>query len=550
VVKVSDLLHTLDELAPFSLAESWDNCGLLVGDEDAPVVKLLVALELTRAVLDEAVARGFDSVLTHHPVVFNPMRRLVESEEKGALIRSVVRAGINVISCHTNLDAARGGLADRVADVLGLTEITPLEMADAGWLKFVGFIPPESLAAVSEAVFAAGAGVIGTYTGCAFAGEGAGWFRPQVGSRPAVGRVGETERVSEIRWETVVPCGRIDAVIRAYVAAHPYEEPAFDVHVVEDRLARVGLGRVGRLVVPLSVEAVADRLAGALGLEPPLVGGATEKTVATVAVLPGSGRSLLEQAARMADAFVTGDLAYHDADRAEELGLAVISVPHGELEWAAMRQWLDGAQPSLTREGVVVALSQAWRSAWRRADMEAVPSGCTAPGPRRVHLWIDGGSRGNPGPSAIGVVLKDDAGTTLEEVGKTIGDGTNNAAEYQALLEGLSLARKYGAAEVEINSDSELLVKQMLGEYRVKNEALRLLFAEAKRRAGEFASCAIRHVPRNDNARADELVNQALDAAGGKSWSNGGTRKSATGTTKSAGGTSGGTSGTATPGLF
>lgn len=529
-MRVSDLLDILDELAPFSLAESWDNCGLLVGDKGACVGRLLVTLELSRAVLDEAAAGGFDTVLTHHPAIFSPVSRLVESEGRGALIRAAVRAGMNVISCHTNLDAARGGLADCVAEVLGLGDTTPLQMCDPGWCKFVGFIPPESLAAVSEAVFSAGAGVIGTYSGCAFAVDGTGWFQPGDGSCPTSGRVGERERVHEIRWETVVPRHRLDAVIGAYVSAHPYEEPAFDVHVVEDRLPRVGLGRVGRLATPLSVEDVAARLVAGFDLEPPLLAGAKETNVTTVAVLPGSGRSLLEQAARRADAFVTGDLTYHDADRAEELGLAVVAVPHGDLEWAAMKRWLDGARPALTADGIVVALSEAWSSPWRQAGRR-VPSSCASaelvPGPEaatnpnvrrsgRMHVWIDGGSRGNPGPSAIGVVLKDDAGITVEEVGQTIEHGTNNVAEYRALLEGLRLAREHGATEVEINSDSELLVKQMLGEYRVRNEALRVLFAEAKRQANEFGSCAIRHIPRHENARADELVNQALDATAGK----------------------------------
>jgi ribonuclease HI len=472
-----------------------------------------------------------------------------------------VRGGVNVVSCHTNLDSARGGLADIAAQALGLTEVRPLVFADTGWRKFVGFVPPEELEAVSRAVFAAGAGTVGDYTGCAYVAQGQGWFKPEAGSRPAVGRVAESERVPEVRLETVVPHGLLDSVVRAYVAAHPYEEPAFDVYPVEDRLPREGLGRVGHLERPLPVEQLALRAAEMFGLEPPLCGGRTGRDVSRVAVLPGSGHSVLVHAARVADAFVTGDLSYHDADQAEELGLALISLPHGELEWAAMKHWVE----RLRGEGGVGAdihLSHAWAPPWHRAGLNhetsskagaASSSDEDADAERRkvarasrkdgsvkgasgcLHLWIDGGSRGNPGPSAIGVVLKDEAGKTLEEVGRTIAPGTNNAAEYQALLEGLDLAARYGGAQVEVNSDSELLVKQMRGEYRVKNEGLREFYAEAKMRASGFARCSIRHVVREENVRADELVNAALDTAAGKKV---GTKAR------------GGSSGSAFPGLF
>jgi ribonuclease HI len=134
-----------------------------------------------------------------------------------------------------------------------------------------------------------------------------------------------------------------------------------------------------------------------------------------------------------------------------------------------------------------------------------------------VTLWIDGGSRGNPGPSAIGVVVKDAEGSLLEEVGRTIGVGTNNAAEYAALIEGLDAAWRHGAGEVDVLSDSELLVKQMNGEYRVKNEGLKDLYAAAKEKAAAFGKLRVRHIPREENAHADALVNGALDDEGGGS---------------------------------
>jgi dinuclear metal center YbgI/SA1388 family protein len=536
---VSELLRILDKLAPFSLAEPWDNCGLLVGDESAPVVRVLVTLELTDAVLREAADGRCDTVLTHHPVLFSPVRRLVESEGQGRLLLDAIRAGVNLIACHTNLDAAPGGIAEIVGEALGLKNMAPLRMASAGWCKFVGFVPEEALPRVAEAVFATGAGVIGDYSDCAYALQGQGWFKPGAGANPVVGKAQKAERVSEVRWETVILRSRLDEAIRAFVNAHPYEEPAFDVYPVEDRLFRAGLGRVGELNSPMTVGALALRAADAFGLPAPTIGGDTGRLAHRVAVLPGSGRSLLAEAADVADAFVTGDLSYHDSEQARDLGLALVELPHGELEWWAMRRWADLLGGELFSSGVAISLAEAWRAPWecagsqgdagstvttptpKAASTVSLPRAVaqpieTAPAPVKVTLWIDGGSRGNPGPSAIGVVLKAEGGYLLEEIGRTIGNGTNNVAEYTALLEGLDLASRHGAREVQVLSDSELLVKQMRGEYKVKNEGLKALFAEAKLRTTTFQRVELRHVPREENTRADALANEALDEAAGK----------------------------------
>ena len=331
----------------------------------------------------------------------------------------------------------------------------------------------------------------------------------------------------------MVPRERVASVIAAYVAAHPYEEPAFDVYPVENRRPRAGLGRVGVLDGRITVQELAVRLVDKLKVPEPAVAGRLDQPVGRVAVLPGSGRSLLAEAAKVADVFITGDLSYHDAETASELGIALVSVGHGDLEWAAMKVWIPRLREVLEPHGVEVETSRAWRPAWRsggsheggvsglavararstrRADMpsEERPS-------KRMTVWIDGGSRGNPGPSAIGVVLRGEGGELVEEVGRTIGVATNNVAEYRALLEGLDMASRHGARRIEIFSDSELLVKQMRGEYRVKNEGLRGLFAEAKLRLEGFDQATIRHVPREENALADALVNQALDDAAGAS---------------------------------
>lgn len=362
---IADLLDVLERMAPSYLAESWDNSGLQVGDEAASVRSVLVALELTDGVLGEAVCGGHDTIVTHHPLLFSPVRSLVESHPRERLLRDLVARDVNLIACHTNLDAAPGGLAEIAAGALGLGGQTPMIEAAAGWFKFVAFIPREAVDGVAAAVFAAGAGGIGKYSECAFAGDGTGWFTPGMGSDPAVGELSRPERTAEIRWETVAPKARVSAVVRAFVGAHPYEEPAFDLYPVEDLLPRVGLGRIGSLPREMSLRSLAEKVA--LVYASPSVSwtGDGDAMVRRVGVMPGSGRGSLESAAGKCDVLVTGDLSYHDAERAAEKGLALIDVPHGDLEWWALKQWVSELQRELVGSAVSIVLSEAWQVPWR-----------------------------------------------------------------------------------------------------------------------------------------------------------------------------------------
>jgi dinuclear metal center YbgI/SA1388 family protein len=552
----ADLEAVLEKLAPRALAEPEDNCGLLVGDRDAPVGRVLVALELTEPVLAEAVAGSYDAVLTHHPLLFSPLRSVVESRPRERMVRELVRGNMNLFANHTNLDSSEGGLGSIAAEALGLTDAVPLRRSPAGWSKFVGFVPLEAAEKVAAAVFAAGAGSIGEYEGCAFSGEGKGWFTPGPDAHPAVGQLSIPERASEIRWETVVPRNRLGAVITAYVAAHPYEEPAFDVYPVDDVHSRAGLGRVGTLTRPVALAELAGRVAKLFELTTCTWSGDGARLVRRVAVVPGSGRSLMSEAAGV-DVLITGDLGYHDAERAADSEMAVIDAPHGELEWSCMRRWVETLRAELAGSGVEVDTSKTWRSPWNSAGEAAPPAARPAPktmassvsvdqsktaptavasqarpatpeavaspgvspsvdgaaAPRRLRLRVDGGSRGNPGPGAVGAVLEDENGQIVDSLGRTIGVCTNNVAEYKALLAGLELAAKAGAEYLEILADSELLVKQVRGEYKVKNEGLKPLHREAVERLRQFPRAAIRHVPRAQNAEADRLVNKALDEA-------------------------------------
>lgn len=534
---VEDLERVIESLAPRALAEPWDNVGLLVGRRGTEVRKVLVALDLTGDVVVEAVTGEYQAVLTHHPLIFAPLKRITDRDRVGIFVTQLIAADVALFACHTNLDAAPGGLNDLVARELGLADLWPLVRMSAGVKKLVGFVPEAALEEVSRAVFAAGAGRIGEYEGCAFHVPGEGTFVPGPDSHPAVGSPGARERIPEVRFETVVPAGRTAPVVQAFIDAHPYEEPAFDVYPVEDVITSGGQGRVGRTRTQISLLSLAETAAEVFGLGHACFAGDPERVIDTVAVVTGSGSSLMEAAAGVADAFVTGDLKYHDADRAAALGLALLQIPHDHLETWAMARWAEGLGARLSGDGVVVDFSARGRSPWRSAkpvshdgepdgvarlfDLEE--AGGDAP-ERSVEVLVgtvaadglfllrtDGASRGNPGPGAIGVVLEDEDGNVLEEVGARIGTATNNQAEYQALLTGLETALDRGVSRVRILSDSELLVRQLRQEYKVKNEHLKELYLQARSLFQRFERVEVKHVPREQNARADELANQALD---------------------------------------
>ena len=561
---VAELSRTLDGLAPRALAESWDNVGLQVGRDDWPVAHILVALEAGPAVVEEAIRQPGGALVVHHPLIFKTLSRVTSRSRVEELALRLLESRTALFALHTNLDGAPGGLCEIAAAALELQEVRPLQRPAAGWKKLVGFIPEENLEAVSRAVVAAGAGDIGDYSGCAFGASGQGSFLPREGADPYLGRVGQPELAAEVRWETVVPERQLPAVLDAYLAAHPYEEPAFDLYPLDNVLTAGGQGRVGELTVPLSLEQLAARVARAVDLPHVSFAGIAETPVRRVAVVTGSGAGLIEAALGRADVLITGDLKYHDAERALDQGLSLINIPHEAFERWAMRRWAERLTAAIPDPGVEVRFSETSTSPWRMAraeSQESEPSAKerqagaeTPPRPRRrdsarvlpialfekddVHeeqpveppakppveppkpkakedfhdLWTDGGSRGNPGPGAIGVVLQDGVGQTVAEVSRAIGSVTNNVAEYRALTQGLELALEHEVSRLRVWMDSELIVKQLRGEYRVKNEQLKELYQEARGLMGRFDRIEVKHVPRSENARADALVNEALDA--------------------------------------
>jgi dinuclear metal center YbgI/SA1388 family protein len=340
-----ELLAVLEDWFDPRWAEPWDAVGLVCGDRDDTVERVLLAVDPVPATVAEAVDAGVQLLVTHHPLLLTAVHGVPADHPKGALVHRMIRAGVAHYVAHTNADRARPGVSDALAERLGLAGLRPLDpLPEPPLDKLVVFVPHEAADRLIDALAAAGAGRLGDYERCAWTTQGTGTFRPLAGANPAVGTVGDIELVPETRVEMIVPAGSRPGVVAALRAAHPYEEPAFDLLPVVPLPGPRGGGRIGELpeAVPL-----AEFVARAAAVLPPTAWGVRaagdpQRLVRTVAVCGGSGGSYVEDARRAgADVFLTADLKHHAVVEAVTErgagGMALVDAAH----WATEAPWLD-----------------------------------------------------------------------------------------------------------------------------------------------------------------------------------------------------------------
>ncbi|RNC72647.1 MAG: Nif3-like dinuclear metal center hexameric protein [Desulfuromonadales bacterium] len=327
--KISDILGIINKIAPPTLAEEWDNVGLMVGDPAATVSRIMVSLDGTRDSVEAAIADGCQLLLTHHPFIFHPLKRISSADPTGSLVLKAAACGLAVISLHTNFDVAEGGMNDILAERLEIGNCQPLRVtATEDLVKLAVFVPKGHEEKVLEALFRFSLN-IGSYSDCSFHCAGTGTFRPHDGARPFIGQVGTREYVEEIRIEVLLQKRDLSAAVTAMVKAHPYEEPAFDLYPLLNRGVARGLGRIGELGAGTTVGEFAAEAKRCLGLSGVRFVGDEGRPVKKVALCGGSGMSLLRDALRQgADLFVTGDVKYHEARDAEALGIPLLDVGH------------------------------------------------------------------------------------------------------------------------------------------------------------------------------------------------------------------------------
>jgi dinuclear metal center YbgI/SA1388 family protein len=347
---VADICAYLDRFAPPALAAEWDNVGLLLGDGTAEVRRMLTCLTVAPAVAEEAIAEKADLIVAHHPILFRGTKRLSTATSEGRLLWPLARAGIAVYSPHTAFDNTIGGINDLLANRLGLTDVKPLRPREGErQCKVVVFVPDSDLAKVSDAMFEAGAGIIGQYEQCSFRLPGTGTFFGTESTNPTVGTKGCREDVNEWRLEVICREAILASVIAAMRKAHSYEEPAFDVYQLKPLPGPGGEGRVGNLQAALPLRDFAVMIRQKLAAGPTQVVGNFDRPVKRIAIACGAAGEFLTDAVRIkADVFLTGEMRFHDYLSAESQEIALVLPGHYATERPAVEELATRLQVEFT----------------------------------------------------------------------------------------------------------------------------------------------------------------------------------------------------------
>lgn len=331
-MKLKELTHFLESQAPLPLQESYDNAGLIVGDPEAEISGVLVSLDATETVLDEAIEKGCNVVVSHHPIVFSGLKSLTGRNYVERTVLKAIKNDVALYAIHTNLDNVRQGVNAKICEMLELENCQILAPKPGSLMKLTVFVPHENRNAVLDAMAGAGAGQIGNYSHCSFQLEGTGTFEPNEAANPHIGKANQLERVGETRIEMVLPSHLEKAVVGAMRAAHPYEEVAFFLHKLENTNPDVGAGMVGTYGAPKETTFFLEFLAGKMGLKTFKHTALVKRSIGKVAVCGGAGSFLLGKAmAAGADIFITSDYKYHQFFDAEDR-IIIADIGHYESE--------------------------------------------------------------------------------------------------------------------------------------------------------------------------------------------------------------------------
>lgn len=369
-----DVLSLMEQWYPAASADDWDSVGLVCGDPDQDVRRILLAVDPVAAVAEEAA--GCDLLVVHHPLFLKGTSSVATTTPKGRVVHRLVGDGCALFAAHTNADAPTDGVSESLALALGLRHVAPLEPAETDALdKVVVFAPASAADVLREEMTAAGAGAIGDYDSCTFTTPGEGRFRPLAGANPTIGSTGELEVVDEVRIEMVCKRRLRQQVVDVMLAVHPYEEPAYDVvELAPLRSHDRGSGRIGYLKTPTTLRDFADHVATTLpetahGVR---VAGDPDREVRTVALCGGAGDFLLDRARSSgADVYLTSDLRHHPASEFREHdGPALVDVAHWAAEWTwlpVLRRKLESALGDTVEVRVSTTPTDPWTFRGHRA---------------------------------------------------------------------------------------------------------------------------------------------------------------------------------------
>ncbi len=324
-----EIIQLFEQFSPKQYAMEGDKIGLQIGRLNKPVRRVMIALDVLEEVVDEAIEKEVDLIIAHHPLIYRPLKNIVTDQLPGRMIEKLLKHDITVYAAHTNLDVAKGGVNDLLAEALELSNTEILVPTHEVQLKkLVVYVPTEQADSVKEALGNAGAGAIGNYSHCLFTSSGTGQFLPGEYANPHIGENGKLEQVNEERIETLFPDYLEKKVVQAMLKAHPYEEVAYDIYRLDNKGESLGLGRIGE-IQEMTLGEFANIVKKALDVPMVRVVGDLQAKVRKVAVLGGDGNKYISSAKfKGADVYITGDLYYHVAHDAMMMGLNVIDPGH------------------------------------------------------------------------------------------------------------------------------------------------------------------------------------------------------------------------------
>lgn len=331
-MKLYELAEVIESIAPVPTQESYDNSGLLVGNKNDDITGALITLDITEEVIDEAISVGFNLIIAHHPPIFKPLKKLTGSNTTERCIIKAIRHGIAIYAAHTNLDNSLKGVNAILAEKLGMKNINVLQPLKGMLRKMVVFVPESHHEVVRNAMFTAGAGVIGDYDSCSFNTSGKGTFRGGQETNPFVGEPGELHTEPEIKIETILPSWLENKVVKAIKDVHPYEEIAWDSYALTNEFPQKGAGMYGLLAEPLEELVFLNFIKNILNVpflkHSPLL----NRKITRVGICGGSGNFLLQDAIeKKCDIFITGELKYHDYFLTENK-IVLVEAGHYETE--------------------------------------------------------------------------------------------------------------------------------------------------------------------------------------------------------------------------
>jgi len=312
-MKIKEIVDALERFAPLPLQDGFDNAGLQVGLTEATVTGALLCLDVTEEVVDEAIADNCNVIISHHPLLFNKLKRITGENYIERCVMKCIRKGIVVYSAHTNMDNALYGVNYKMAEKIGLQQLEILGPKEDNLLKLVTYVPAAYADQVRNALFQAGCGSIGKYDSCSFNADGTGTFRAGENTHPFVGKIGEEHHEKEVRIETIVPANKEGSAVKAMLDVHPYEEPAYDLFPLKNKWSQAGSGAIGVFDKEMPPMEFLNLLKSAFGVECLRYNDYLGTNIKRVALCGGAGAFLIPLAIeRHADAFITGEIRYHE----------------------------------------------------------------------------------------------------------------------------------------------------------------------------------------------------------------------------------------------